>query len=241
MIEERKKDTAGGYHWLSLIAALFVTCLIVSNIIAVKVVSIGMLTFPAAVILFPVSYILGDVLTEVYGYARARQIIWTGFFCNLLAVIAIWLSIELPASPFWTAGSYATAEASQRAYEALFGFTPRILAASFVAYLFGEFLNAFVLARMKIATGGRHLWMRTIGSTLVGQMADSTIFILLAFSGTLPMVLIGQMVVTQWLLKSGYEALMTPFTYAAVGFLKRAEQEDHYDINTNFNPLLWKE
>jgi uncharacterized integral membrane protein (TIGR00697 family) len=231
----------GHYNWLSLVAALFVTCLIVSNIIAVKVVSIGILTFPAAVILFPVSYILGDVLTEVYGYARARQIIWTGFFCNILAVTAIWLSIGLPASPFWTAGYYATAEASQQAYAALFGFAPRILAASFVAYLFGEFLNAFILARMKIATEGRHLWMRTIGSTLVGQLADSTVFILLAFFGTLPTALIGQMVVTQWLLKSGYEVLMTPFTYAAVGFLKRAEQEDHYDIDTNFNPLLWRQ
>ncbi|MBN1615536.1 MAG: queuosine precursor transporter [Deltaproteobacteria bacterium] len=230
-----------GYQWLSLVAALFVTTLVVSNIIAVKVVTVGILTFPAAVILFPVSYILGDVLTEVYGYARARRVIWTGFFCNVLAVIAIWLSIGLPASPFWTAGYFTTSEASQQAYEALFGFTPRLLMASFVAYLFGEFLNAFVLARMKVATGGRHLWMRTIGSTLVGQLADSTVFISLAFLGTLPAVLVGQMIATQWILKSGYEALMTPFTYAAVGFLKREEREDHYDVDTNFNPLMWRQ
>ena len=173
-------------RWLPFIAAVFVTSLIVANIIAVKIVSLGPLILSAAILIFPVSYIFGDILTEVYGYARARRVIWIGFACNLLAVIVIWLSIELPPAPFWRLGSFDSPQSSQQAYQAVFGFTPRILAASFIAYLVGEFLNSFVLAKMKIATQGRHLWMRTIGSTIVGQLADTTFFISLAFYGTMP-------------------------------------------------------
>lgn len=228
-------------RWLPLIAAVFVTSLIIANIIAVKLVSIGPLVLPAAILIFPVSYIFGDILTEVYGYARARRVIWIGFGCNLWAVIVIWLSIELPPAPFWKLAPLDSAETSQQAYRALFGFTPRILVASFIAYLMGEFLNSYVLAKMKIATEGRHLWLRTIGSTVVGQFADSAVFIFLAFAGMIPSGALGKLVVTQWLTKSAYEALVTPLTYGAVNYLKRVEREDHYDRETDFNPLKWKD
>jgi uncharacterized integral membrane protein (TIGR00697 family) len=228
-------------RWLPLLAAVFVTSLIIANIIAVKLVSIGPFVLPAAILIFPVSYIFGDILTEVYGYARARRVIWIGFGCNLLAVIVIWLSIELPPAPFWKLGSLGSPQSSQQAYQAIFGFTPRILAASFIAYLMGEFLNSYVLAKMKIATEGRHLWLRTIGSTVVGQLADSAVFIFLAFAGMIPSGALGTLVVTQWLAKSAYEALVTPLTYGAVNYLKRVEREDHYDRETNFNPLKWKD
>jgi len=228
-------------RWLPTITAIFVTSLILSNIIAVKLISLGPLFLPAAIIIFPVSYIFGDILTEVYGYARARRVIWVGFGCNLLAVMVIWLSIQLPPAPFWKISGFGSAQTSQQAYEAILGFTPRLLGASFVAYLVGEFLNSFVLAKLKIATQGRHLWLRTIGSTLVGQLADSGIFISLAFWGAIPTMVLGQLILSQWLMKSVYEALVTPFTYIVVNYLKRAEQEDHYDRETNFNPLLLRE
>lgn len=228
-------------RWLPTITAVFVTSLIISNIIAVKLISVGPFLLPAAIVIFPVSYIFGDILTEVYGYARARRVIWIGFFCNLLAVLILWVSIELPPAPFWKMGFFDSAKSSQQAYQAIFRFTPRILAASFVAYLFGEFLNSFVLAKMKIATRGRHLWMRTMSSTLVGQFADSGIFISLAFYGTIPFAALGQMIFTQWLMKSAYEALITPFTYLVVNYLKRVEKEDCYDRGTDFNPLVLSE
>ncbi|MBU0651379.1 MAG: queuosine precursor transporter [Proteobacteria bacterium] len=228
-------------RWLPVIAAVFVTSLVVSNIIAVKLISVGPFLLTAAILIFPVSYIFGDILTEVYGYAQARRVIWIGFGCNLMAVFIFWLSIELPAAPFWRTGAFESAAASQQAYQAIFGSTPRILAASFLAYLVGEFLNSFVLAKMKITTRGRHLWMRTIGSTIVGQLADSGVFIFLAFYGTVPLNALAQMAGAQWLMKSAYEALATPLTYLAVSFLKRAEREDFYDRETNFNPLRWKE
>jgi len=227
-------------RWLPILTAVFVTSLIISNIIAVKLISLGPFFLPAAILLFPISYVFGDVLTEVYGYACARRVIWIGFFCNLLAVVIIWLSIQLPPAPFWAVGTWASPQSSQKAYQAILGFTPRLLAASFVAYLFGEFLNSFVLAKMKIATRGRHLWLRTISSTLVGQLADSGIFILLAFYGTIPFTELRWMILTQWLMKSAYEALITPGTYLAVNYLKRAENEDHYDRGTNFNPWGWR-
>lgn len=227
-------------RWLPAITAVFVTSLVVSNIIAVKLISVGPFYLPAAILIFPISYIFGDILTEVYGYAKARRVIWIGFGCNLLAVFILYLSIELPPAPFWRTGAFETA-ASQQAYQAVFGSTPRILAASFLAYLVGEFINSFVLAKMKITTRGRHLWMRTIGSTIVGQLADSGVFIFLAFYGTVPPDALVTMAGSQWLVKSAYETLVTPLTYLAVNFLKRAEREDYYDRKTNFNPLRWRE
>jgi queuosine precursor transporter len=235
--------TVPSYRFFPFVTAVFVTCLIVSNIIAVKIASFGSLPFigplflPAAVIVFPISYIFGDILTEVYGYARTRQVIWIGFGCNLLAVAAIWAGGLLPAAPFWNAGLFDLPHVAQTAYDAILGFTPRLLAASFTAYLAGEFLNSYVLARLKVATAGKWLWLRTISSTLVGQLADSGLFIALAFAGVVPLTVLVQMIVTQWLFKCAYEAAATPLTYAMVGALKRLEKEDHFDRDTNFNPL----
>jgi len=225
------------YRWYTLVTAIFVTTLIVSNIIAVKLVQIDVIIVPAAVIIFPVAYIFGDILTEVYGYARARQAIWIGFLCNLLAVIAIWVAGLLPAAPFWVIGSYTSAELSQQAYQAVLGFTPRLLLASFAAYLVGEFLNSFVLARLKVTTSGRLLWLRTITSTLVGQAADSAIFISIAFWSILPSYALFQAILSQWTLKVLYEVIVTPLTYIIVNRLKRAENEDFFDRDTNFNPI----
>ena len=216
-------------QWFIIVTAVFVTCLITANITAVKLVGVFGLVLPAGVIVFPISYIFGDVLTEVYGYRQARQVIWLGFFCNLIAVVAIRLGQALPAASFWD---------GQAAYERILGYTPRLLAASFLAYLVGEFANSFVLAKMKIATKGRWLWTRTIGSTLVGQGLDSLVFITLAFVGTIPPSGLGSAIVTQWLAKSVYEAAVTPLTYGVVNFLKRQEGLDVYDYETRFNPLL---
>lgn len=224
------QTTAPARHsnWFLLVAALFVTSLIVSNIIAVKLIDVAGMILPAAIIIFPISYILGDVLTEVYGFARARQVIWLGFLCNLFAVVAISVGGLLPAAGFW---------GGQEAYDAILGAVPRILAASFIAYLVGEFINAYVLARLKVAMEGRHLWVRTIGSTLAGQLLDSAIFITIAFAGILPVEVLVTAIVTQWLVKSGYEALATPLTYAVVGFLKRADGADAYDRDIQFRPF----
>jgi queuosine precursor transporter len=214
-----------------VVVALFVTTLITANITAVKLVGSWGLVLPAGVVVFPISYICGDVLTEVYGYRAARRVIWLGFFCNLLAVAAIYLGQVLPAAPFWQ---------GQEAYETILGYTPRLLAASFLAYLVGEFANAIVLAKMKVSTNGRYLWSRTIGSTLVGQGLDSLVFIVLAFAGTIPLAAMISAIVTQWLVKSAYETLATPLTYLVVNRLKRTEGVDIYDRDTRFNPLLVK-
>jgi len=219
-----------GYsRYFLVVVSLFITCLITANIIAVKLITVFGLVLPAAVIVFPISYILGDVLTEVYGYRQARSVIWLGFACNLILVIAVWLGGILPAASFWD---------GQAAYARILGYTPRILAASFLAYLVGEFSNSFVLAKLKIATNGRHLWTRTIGSTLVGQGLDSMVFITLAFVGTIPFSGLLSAIITQWLVKTAYEAAVTPFTYKAVNFLKSWEGLDVYDYDTRFNPLL---
>ena len=225
------------YRWYHVVVAVFVTSLIVSNIIAVKLFSIGSITLPAGVILFPIAYIIGDVLTEVYGYPRAREAIWIGFGCNLLAVAAIWIAGLLPPSPAWQVALMEGSQEAQRAYDAILGFAPRLLLASFVAYLFGEFLNSFVLAKLKIRTQGRYLWVRTIGSTLVGQGVDSFLFITIAFYGILPTSVLFTAILFQWIFKSLFEAFATPFTYLVVGALKKAEGVDIYDEGTNFNPI----
>lgn len=225
------------YRWLPFVTAVFVTTLIVSNIIAVKLVNLFGLFVPAAVILFPVAYIFGDVLTEVYGYARARRVIWTGFFCNLIAVIAIWVSGQLPTAPFWGLIGFATPEDAQQAYQAVLGLTPRLLAASFAGYLVGEFLNSIVLAKLKVRTAGRFLWLRTILSTIIGEGADSAIFLTIAFSGIIPASGLAQAILSQWGVKVIYETLATPLTYIVVNALKKAEGEDYFDSKTDFNPI----
>lgn len=215
--------------WFVVIAAIFVTCLITANIIAVKIILLFGFPVPAGIIIFPLSYLFGDILTEVYGYAAARRVIWLGFACNLLAVIAIYLAGLAPAAPFGP---------NQTAYDLILGFAPRLLLASFIAYLVGEFANSFVLARLKIATKGRWLWTRTIGSTLIGEGLDTVIFISIAFSGILPSDMLLTAMLTQWVFKVAYEVIATPLTYLIVGFLKRREGIDTYDHHTNFSPIL---
>jgi len=214
-----------------LLAGLFVTCLVVANIIAVKVIALpfGLFT-PAGIVIFPLSYLFGDVLTEVYGYSAARRVIWLGFACNLVAVIAIYIAGVIPAAPFWP---------NQGAYQTILGFTPILLLASFCAYLVGEFLNAFVLAKLKIATQGRWLWTRTIGSTLIGEGADTIVFILLAFgvTGIFKPNQILTAILVQWGFKVLYEIVATPLTYTIVGYLKRHEGLDPFDYKTNFSPF----
>lgn len=209
-------------------AALFVTCLLTANTIATKLVTVGGVVLTAGVVIFPLSYVLGDVLTEVWGYAASRRVIWLGFACNALMVGAVWLGGEIPAAPFWK---------GQAAYDEILGQTPRILAASFAGYLAGEFANSFVLAKMKILTRGRWLWTRTIGSTLVGQALDTAIFVTLAFAGTVPGAVLAGIVAGQWAVKVAYEAAATPLTYAAVAWLKASERVDAYDYDTDFNPM----
>ncbi|HET7875208.1 MAG TPA: queuosine precursor transporter, partial [Methylomirabilota bacterium] len=183
---------------------------------------------PAAIIIFPVSYILADVLTEVWGYAATRRVIWLGFACNALMVLAIWVGGWIPPAPLWR---------GQAAYVETLGQTPRILAASFLAYLAGEFANAFVLAKMKVWTRGRWLWMRTIGSTIVGEGLDSAVFITLAFGGIVPAWALAGVVAGQWVVKVLYEAAATPITYAVVRWLKSREGLDTFDYRTDFNPV----
>jgi uncharacterized integral membrane protein (TIGR00697 family) len=214
-------------HRFVIITAIFITCLITANIIAVKVISVGPVILPAAIIIFPISYIFGDILTEVYGYRLARRVIWLGFLCNLIFVIFAQLGQALPPAPFWE---------GQEAYQNILGYTWRLLVASFIGYLAGEFANSFVLAKMKILTKGRWLWTRTIGSTIVGEGLDTVIFITLAYIGTSSFVPI--MILYHWLVKTAYEAVATPFTYAVVNYLKRKEAIDTYDYETNFNPFL---
>lgn len=211
-----------------VIAVLFVTCLIVSNITAVKLIDVAGFIIPGAIVIFPISYIIGDVLTEVYGFAKARTVIWLGFGANLFAVATFALVGVLPAAGFWEGGD---------AYEAILGATPRILAASFAAYLVGEFANSYILARLKVAMEGRHLWVRTIGSSVVGQTLDSMVFITIAFAGVFPTAVLVSLVLTQIVFKLGYEILATPITYAVVNWLKKSEGVDHFDRTTCFNPL----
>jgi uncharacterized integral membrane protein (TIGR00697 family) len=234
VISSKPKASIPGQYsrWFLLVASIFITCLISSNIIAVKLVNLFGFVLPAAIIIFPMSYIFGDVLTEVYGYRQARRVIWLGFFCNLMVVITIWLGQILPAASFWD---------GQAAYERILGYTPRLLLASFLAYLIGEFTNSFVLAKMKMATKGRWLWARTIGSTLAGQGLDSLVFMTLAFVGTIPLAALTGAIMAQWLSKSAYEAIATPLTYGVVDFLKKKEGLDTFDEETRFNPLFFWE
>ncbi|HKV86199.1 MAG TPA: queuosine precursor transporter [Ktedonobacterales bacterium] len=234
-MEDSRKGLYSG--WFVILAGLFVTCLIVANIIAVKPIALpGGYATPAGIVIFPLSYLFGDVLTEVYGYGAARRVIWVGFACNLIAVAAIWIGGRLPGASFagWAPGRQAS-------YADILGFTPWLLLASFCAYLVGEFTNSFVLAKLKIATKGRWLWTRTIGSTFVGEGIDSIIFITIAFglAQHVPAHALLRLIGAQWTLKVLYEVVATPFTYAVVGFLKRREGQDAYDTHTNFSPVVF--
>ena len=214
--------------WFLLIVMVFITCLITANIIAVKLIDLGGLILPSGIIIFPISYIVGDILTEVYGFRRARRVIWLGFVCNVITVIAIVIAQALPSAGFWD---------GQAAYDRILGYTPRLLLASFVAFLVGEFANSYILSRLKVATKGKWLWLRTITSTIVGQGLDSFIFIFIAFWGTSPQAALISAMVAQWLFKVAYEAAATPLTYVVVNFIKRQEGIDTYDRDISFNPL----
>ena len=222
------------FRYFDLVMAAFVTILLLSNVIGagkvatVDLPGIGAWPFGAGILFFPMSYVLGDVLTEVYGYARARRCIWTGFAALLFMAFMSWVVVALPPAETWT---------GQAAYEAVFGQVPRIVFASILAFWAGEFVNSVVLAKMKLWTKGRHLWSRTIGSTVVGQGVDSLIFYPLAFWGVWDTDTLLIVLLTQWALKVGWEALLTPVTYAVVGFLKRREGVDVYDVGTDFSPF----
>ena len=223
------------YRYYEFVMAAFVTILICSNLIGpAKIVQLdGLPAFGAGLLFFPVSYVFGDVLTEVYGYARARRVIWAGFAGLAFAAFMAAVVVALPPAPFWQ---------NQQAYEIAFGTTWRIAAASMVAYFCGEFANSFVLAKMKLLTAGKWLWTRTIGSTIIGEAVDSALFYPLAFygSGLIPDEMLGAIMLAQFLGKVGVEVVFTPLTYKIVGFLKRAENEDYYDRNTDFSPFTLK-
>ena len=228
--------TTTRFRYYDLVMAAFVTILLLSNLIGASKPSyvtlpvIGEWSFGAGVLFFPVSYIIGDILTEVYGYARARRVIWTGFAALLFMAFMAWVVVQLPPADGWP---------GQEAYEFVFGNSWRIVLASMVAFWAGEFANSYVLAKMKVWTQGRHLWMRTIGSTVVGQGLDSMIFYPLAFWGLAgwPVELLWQVVLSQWAIKTAWEALLTPVTYAVVGTLKRAEGVEVFDTDTDFSPF----
>ena len=229
------------YRYFDLIMAVFVTVLVLSNIASsAKIVDLGFslfnvpMAFDAGTILFPVSYIFGDVLTEVYGYKRSRRVIWAGFACLALSAFVFWIVGILPGEATWQ--GYA----GDAAYSVILGgmSTGGIVLASLAGYWMGEFSNSFVLAKMKVLTNGRWLWTRTIGSTLVGELVDSIMFVVIASAfGVFPWSLFLTLTVTNYLFKCGVEVLMTPVTYGVVGFLKKMENEDFYDRETNFNPF----
>ena len=237
-----KPEKERSFRYFDLVMALFVTVLIVSNIASsAKIVDWGVslfgipLAFDAGTILFPLSYIFGDVLTEVYGYRRSRRVIWTGFFCLGFSAFILWLVRIMPGEATWSAG------VGQDAFEKVLGGVSSggIVFASLAAYFAGEFSNSVILAKMKVMTQGRWLWTRTIGSTLVGEGVDSLIFIFVAsVFNVFPWELFITLVVTNYIFKVAIEALMTPATYAVVGFLKKGENEDYFDRTTNFNPFV---
>lgn len=219
------------FRYLDLITVAFVVVLILSNITSTKIVYLAPFTFDGGTILFPLSYIFGDILTEVYGYRRSRRVIWLGFSGALLSALVISLVGYLPADPTWN---------NQAAYDTILGLTPRLVAASLLAYFAGEFSNSFTLAKMKIWTKGRHLWARTIGSSLIGELVDTGLFVTIAFWGIYPSDLLWIIFLSNYVFKLSVEILFTPITYRLVRFLKQREGEDYYDYTTDFNPFLLK-
>lgn len=219
------------YQYLDLTTSLFAVVLIVSNVASTKVVQLGAFTFDGGTLLFPLAYIFGDVLTEVYGYKRSRRVIWTGFFMLLLASVTFGVVNALPAP------ADPASQTGAQAFSAILGLIPRIVLGSLLAYVVGEFVNSYILAKLKVATNGRWLALRTIGSTLVAQGLDTAIFLLIAFYGIWDNSLLWTVFVSNYIFKVGVEVLFTPFTYALVGYLKKAENEDYYDRDTRFNPF----
>jgi queuosine precursor transporter len=220
--------TATRYKYLDALTTAFVVILLVSNLVAQKVCQIGPLAMSGAVILFPITYIFGDVFTEVYGFAASRRAIWLGFFGTALLYAMGAIVIALPAAPGWK---------NQQAFATVFGVIPRILAASLIAFWAGEFANSYTMARLKLLTNGRKLWTRTIGSTVVGQAVDTVLVITLTFAGTVGVATLARIIVSGYLLKVAYEVIATPITYLVINWLKRAEQSDAFDRHESFNPF----
>jgi queuosine precursor transporter len=217
------------YRFFTLITGLFVAVLLISNVASSKLVAFGPLSFDGGTILFPISYIFGDILTEVYGYRKSRQVIWIGFGSALLMMVVFIIVGWLPSAPGWE---------NQDAYNKILGLTPRIIIGSLIAYFAGEFSNSFILAKMKIFTAGRWLFSRTIGSTIIGEGVDTLIFIMVAFAGVYSWDIVWLLIISNYVFKVAFEVILTPVTYAVVSYLKRIEKTDVYDYKTNFNPFL---
>ncbi|WP_080903265.1 queuosine precursor transporter [Parabacteroides sp. Marseille-P3160] len=215
-----------------LLAILFNVCLIASNLLETKVVQIGFITATAGLVVFPLSYIINDCIVEVWGYKKARLVIWSGFAMNFLVVGFAQLAVLLPAAPFWK---------GEEGFNFVFGMAPRIVLASFIAFLTGSFLNAYIMSKMKVASKGKHFSLRAIVSTLVGESADSLIFFPIAFGGLIPLEALGWMILTQALLKSAYEVVILPITIRVVKYIKKKEGSDVYDGDISFNPLKIKD
>jgi uncharacterized integral membrane protein (TIGR00697 family) len=226
------RSTARSYKYLDALTTAFVVILLVSNLIAQKVCLIGPFAVSGAILLFPITYIFGDVFTEVYGYAASRRAIWLGFFGTALLYVIGAIVIALPSDPRWP---------NQQAFATVFGFIPRILAASLIAFWAGEFANSYTMARLKLITNGRKLWTRTIGSTIVGQAVDTVLVITLTFGGIYPVRTLLNIIATGYGLKVGYEVIATPLTYLVINWLKRAEQSDAFDRHQSFNPFSFAE
>jgi len=217
-----------GYRYFDLVMAIFVAVLLISNVASSKILDLGPFTFDGGTILFPISYIFGDILTEVYGYSRSRRVIWIGFGCAVLMALVFAIVGALPPAEGWR---------GQEAYMTILGQTPRIVLGSLIAYSAGEFSNSYTLAKMKVFTQGRWLWTRTIGSTIVGEGVDTLLFVLIAFYGLYNPSLLLSIIISNYFFKTGFEALVTPLTYLVVNTLKRVENEDYYDVDTDFNPF----
>jgi uncharacterized integral membrane protein (TIGR00697 family) len=206
--------------YLDIVAGVFVTSVLVSNIAAQKLFAFGPATFTAGILVFPISYIFGDVLTEVYGFNRARRVIYLGMLANVFMAGVLWLAVQLPPAPGWPL---------QEQFAAVLGFLPRIVLASIAGYVAGELANSLIMSKLKVLTSGRHLWVRTISSTIAGQLVDTVVFALIAFLGVIPETTLLAAIISGWLFKVAYEAAATPFTYLVVNYLKRLEGVEHFD------------
>lgn len=225
------------YRYFDLILGFFVAVLLISNIVSVKAIRFGLpftgifFSFDGGTLLFPISYIFADILTEVYGYERSRRVIWSGFAGLILMGLVIWLVGVIPSDPDWPL---------QSSYQNLLMTAPRIVIASIIAYFVGEFSNSYILSRLKIFTKGKYLWTRTVGSTLVGELIDSVLFVFIAFGGVWENSLVIRVLISNYIFKTGYEILATPLTYKVTNWLKQREKEDHYDYGANYNPFILK-
>jgi uncharacterized integral membrane protein (TIGR00697 family) len=216
------------FQYFDILLSVFIVVLLISNLVGQKICAFGPFRISGAQLLFPITYIFGDIFTEVYGYAASRRAIWLGFFASALMAVMGLITVALPPAPDWP---------NQQAFATVFNFVPRLVVASLIAYWAGEFANSYTMAKMKMVTDGRHLWLRTIGSTVVGQAVDSVLIMFIAFGGTLPLYDVLNLIVSGYLGKVIYEALMTPLTYAVVAWLKRIEHANVFDYGTDFSPF----